>query len=82
MQSFLFPASTILEKIIGTLVDKRLLTIERLEMLTTSKLRTFCFSWVDEEHLLVKEKEEMDETIITDLLQRTSIICPVKIVEC
>ena len=79
---FLLAASVILERIIRTLVDKKLLTIERLEMLTTSNLRTFCFSWLDEEHLLVKEKEEMDETIITDLLQRTSIICPVKIVEC
>ena len=76
-----FPASIILEKIIGTLVDKQLLTIERLEMLTTSNLRTFRFSWLNKEHLSVKGKEEMDETKITDVLHTTSIICPVKIVK-
>ena len=80
MQLFLFPASMILEKIIGILVDKKLLTTERLEMLTTSKLRTFRLCWLDKEHLVVKGKEEMDETIITDVIHRISIICPVKIV--
>ena len=70
----------ILEQIIGTLVDKKLLNIERLEMLTTSKLRTFRLCWLDKEHLVVKGKEEMDETIITDVIHRISIICPVKIV--
>ena len=67
----------ILEQIIGTLVDKKLLNIERLKMLTTSKLRTFRFSWLDKEHLSVKGKDEVDETIITDIIHKTSIICPV-----
>ena len=74
---FLFAASVILEQIIGTLVDKKLLTIERLEMLTTSNLRTFCFSWLDKEHLLVKGKEYMDRTKTINILHTTSIICPV-----
>ena len=78
---FMFPASAILEKIIGTLAGKKLLTIERLEMLTTSNLRTFCFSWLDKKHLSIMGKNEMDETIITDLLCTTSIICPVTIVK-
>ena len=76
---FMFPASAILEKIIGTLVDKQLVNIERLEMLTTSKLRTFCFSWLDKEHLSAKGKDEMDVTIITDILYTTSVSCPVTI---
>ena len=79
---FLLAASVILKQIIGTLVDKKLLTIERLEMLTTSKLRTFCFSWLDNKQLLVKGKKEKDKTKITDILHRTSIICPVTICEC
>ena len=74
---FLRAASVILERIIRTLVDKKLLTIERLEMLTTSNLRTFCFSWLDEEHLLVKGKEYMDRTKTINILHTTSIICPV-----
>ena len=74
---FLLAASVILERIIRTLVDKKLLTIERLEMLTTSNLRTFCFSWLDEEHLLVKGKEYMDRTKTINILHTTSIICPV-----
>ena len=74
---FLLAASVILERIIRTLVDKKLLTIERLEMLTTSNLRTFCFSWLDEEHLLVKGKEYMDVTKTINILHTTSIICPV-----
>ena len=79
---FLLAASVILERIIRTLVDKKLLTIERLEMLTTSKLRTFRFSWLDNKQLLVKGKKKKYETKITDILQRTSIICPVTIFEC
>ena len=74
---FLLAASVILERIIRTLVDKKLLTIERLEMLTTSNLRTFCFSWLDKEHLLVKGKEYMDRTKTINILHTTSIICPV-----
>ena len=74
---FLRAASVILERIIRTLVDKKLLTIERLEMLTTSNLRTFCFSWLDKEHLLVKGKEYMDRTKTINILHTTSIICPV-----
>ena len=73
----MFPASAILEKIIGTLAGKELLTIECLEMFTTSNLRTFRFSWLNKEHLSVNGKDEMDVTIIIDLLHTTSIICPV-----
>ena len=74
---FLLAASVILEQIIGTLTNKKLLTIERIEMLTTSNLRTFCFSWLDKKHLSVKGKEEMDLTKVINILYKTSIICPV-----
>ena len=80
--SFLFSTSVILKRIIRTLVYKKLLNIQRLEMLITSNLRTLRFSWFDKQHLSVIGKDEIDEAIIIDLLHRTSIICPVTIFEC
>ena len=70
-----FPASVILEQIIGTLVDKELLNIEHLEMLTTSNLRTLCFcSWF--QHLTKNEFDKARYGTI-EILHQTSIICPV-----
>ena len=74
--SFISAASVILEKIIGVLVGKELLTIERLEMLITSNLRTLCFSWLD---LSRRDKDEHD-TKCVDILNQTSVICPVIII--
>ena len=77
LRLFLLAASVILERIIRTLLDNELLTTQRLEMLITSNLRTLCFSWLEKKRPPIRGKDTMDVMVISDILHRTSLICPV-----
>ena len=75
----MFPASGILEQIIETLVAENLLTTKLLKMLTCSNLTTFRFSWLETEQITTVKGDyyELDETLIRDILNAISVICPV-----
>ena len=71
LRLYLLAASVFLDSIMSTLVDKQLATTQRIKMLVTSNMRTLCLSQP------LSMKTEMYGTEVTDILHKTSIICPV-----
>ena len=64
----------IVEKILETLHDKKLLTGQLLKILITEKLKTLRLSWIPEKN--------RNDPIFHEILQQVSTSCPVITIEC